>query len=82
MEKQHQIEKERMKKRRNSQELEKVELTTTGRLLVNAGWFFMDFSGPVQVQTSRQRFLRALYVAVDPFPCFFFLQILKGALAL
>ncbi|EYC11148.1 hypothetical protein Y032_0052g2248 [Ancylostoma ceylanicum] len=37
MEKQHQIEKERMKKRRNSQELEKVELTTTGRLLVNAG---------------------------------------------
>ncbi|KAK6750928.1 hypothetical protein RB195_002721 [Necator americanus] len=42
MEKQHQIEKERMKKRRNSQELEKIELTTTGRLLVNAGHGFED----------------------------------------
>ncbi|VDK81206.1 unnamed protein product, partial [Cylicostephanus goldi] len=37
MEKQHQIEKERIRKRRNSRELEKIELTTTGRLLVNAG---------------------------------------------
>ncbi|KHJ98639.1 protein, SNF2 family [Oesophagostomum dentatum] len=37
MEKQHQIEKERIRKRRNSRELEKVELTTSGRLLVNAG---------------------------------------------
>ncbi|CAJ0604005.1 unnamed protein product [Cylicocyclus nassatus] len=37
MEKQHQIEKERIRKRRNSRELEKIELTTAGRLLVNAG---------------------------------------------
>nr|CDJ84646.1 SNF2-related and DNA RNA helicase domain containing protein [Haemonchus contortus] len=37
MEKQHKIEKERMRKRRNSHELEKIELTQTGRLLVNAG---------------------------------------------
>ncbi|KAK5979049.1 Helicase ARIP4 [Trichostrongylus colubriformis] len=37
MEKQHKMEKERMKRRRNSHELEKIELTQTGRLLVNAG---------------------------------------------
>ncbi|VDM59134.1 unnamed protein product [Angiostrongylus costaricensis] len=37
MEKQHRIEKQRMRKRRNFHDLEKIELTTTGRLLVNAG---------------------------------------------
>ncbi|WKY07024.1 hypothetical protein Q1695_006870 [Nippostrongylus brasiliensis] len=37
MEMQQKIEKERMRKRRNSHDLEKIELTQTGRLLVNAG---------------------------------------------
>ncbi|KAJ1365486.1 SNF2 N-terminal domain [Parelaphostrongylus tenuis] len=37
MEKQHRIERQRMKKRTTFHDLEKIELTTTGRLLVNAG---------------------------------------------
>ncbi|KAK6026630.1 SNF2 family protein [Ostertagia ostertagi] len=50
MEKQHKMEKERMRRRRNSHELEKIELTQTGRLLVNAGMYFDERVLKVSVQ--------------------------------
>ncbi|PIO66302.1 protein, SNF2 family, partial [Teladorsagia circumcincta] len=56
MERQHKMEKERMRKRRNSHELEKIELTQTGRLLVNAGKFLGG--GVSKVITFIEVFLR------------------------
>uniref|UniRef100_A0A0N4WUL8 Helicase ATP-binding domain-containing protein n=1 Tax=Haemonchus placei TaxID=6290 RepID=A0A0N4WUL8_HAEPC len=55
MEKQHKIEKERMRKRRNSHELEKIELTQTGRLLVNAG-----YTVHVSISEKYLEFLKSL----------------------
>lgn len=53
MEKQHKMEKERMRKRRNSHDLEKIELTQTGRLLVNAGWFQVFGIASLRAITER-----------------------------
>lgn len=42
-----------MRKRRNSHDLEKIELTQTGRLLVNAGWFQVFGIASLRAITER-----------------------------